>query len=1489
MAVPVRKLTVDLAQIVGEALPVAMVRVTLTRADVTADGQVVLPGSIEIPCDVDGHGEADIFPNELGTLQTQYDCEIFSQGARVFPETGHALFFMPDADSALHAVLFSVPPYVFASQADVDFILQQAQDWATKFNTTTSDTAPVVAVPIPLYSAKYNAMLSSDFAQWIDGDVPTMPGQRSARSWAQADLRGTTYLGSARDWAQGFGLIDGTTYKSSRSYAIDAKGSADAVAGSAAVASGAAGAAQGSASAAQASAVVASGSAAAANTSAQNASGAATAASTSATTATTKATAAAGSATAAAGSATGAAGSATSAGTHDAAAGASAVVASDKATVATTAATNAGASATAAKASEVAAAGSATVATTQAGNASTSAGTATTKATAAAGSATAASGSATAASGSAGAAAGSATLAGTHATESSLSANAAAGSAAAALGSAANADLSAQEAADSAAAASDVQAHLYEYAHIAGETFGGQIAASRVQAYAPLSSAWGVSAGTETGGFNVKQGTDVASTWLLSGTTGGVFRAGLQSLNNAATVRLYAGPAYLELNAAGNVSAVSFTGALLGLADAAKTAQVFDNADNALRYPVFTTAGAGGSLQLWNSAKMAFNPSTGALAVTSLVTTGPATVNGQLTVGGDLVVNGTTFTTNSQTVTIDDPVLTLGGDTPPTLADGKDRGIEFRWHDGTLAKDGFFGFNHLTRRFTYIPDAVNAGDAFTGTKGTLDANLVGDVTGNVTGNLTGNVTGNVTGAVNGPVTGNVTGDLTGNVTGNVSGTAGQANTITVASDDVTNVAYRVLFGVTAGSVVTPKNSSKMAFNPSTGALAIAALTIGVGSSGFGATVLDTLNAATAGVNRWFWSPTGHYVPAADATYDVGSVANRVRTLYATVVQIGDGTSSFKTIGTDVLTLYTAGVAKWQWKAAGDQLPLADNTYNIGAAATRVKTTYTVSINIGTGTSGFSAATLDNLVAFTAGVDRWRWTNAGAFMPLTDNAYDIGAGIVRVRNIYAATHTIGAGTSSLSTVATDVVSLATAGAARWQWTAAGVYQPSVDLTYDLGSAAQRIQDAYVGRTLYVGSATGQAFVAFASGFGVYNAYTDNLNNERYAGRWSANDLLLGTEALGTGVARRMVFQTGSVARWNLGADGHLVPAADVTYDLGSATAYARTMYANSLNIKLGGTILLSGATGIINWSNVSYGIKYAGGSILFAGLAPDGMVIFGYAGGILGTTGAGEKWAVQWSNVGGSLGVGSVPILSWATGAVTLSGASLRVNNPTVTNDATNYERLSLVYNSGYFDIATEGGGTGVARYLRLKSGGTGGAIVLNQAGVDKWSMDGNGCWIPLIANSLDIGQLNLPVRTVYANNYKFLASPVLSSDPNTLDDYKEGVWTPGDASPAGLGNFTQLAPCGFVKIGRLVHVNLHIAFPATTNTAQAAIGNLPYPCGPSRAAFSVGYNSSATDVLPLIQPSGTAIVLHTKAPSGIATNSNMNSAQIAISGSYMTA
>jgi hypothetical protein len=170
-------------------------------------------------------------------------------------------------------------------------------------------------------------------------------------------------------------------------------------------------------------------------------------------------------------------------------------------------------------------------------------------------------------------------------------------------------------------------------------------------------------------------------------------------------------------------------------------------------------------------------------------------VAGSLTVGENLIVTGSVVTINSTVVTIDDPIFTLGGDTAPSVDDNKDRGIEFRYHDGSSAKVGFFGYDDSTGKFAFLTDATNTSEVFTGTKATVDANiewsdvlnkpdpvitLNGDVSGS--GTLTDLGSASITVTVEKDFNLVFTGDVTGS--GTVSNLGSASISLTVAADSV---------------------------------------------------------------------------------------------------------------------------------------------------------------------------------------------------------------------------------------------------------------------------------------------------------------------------------------------------------------------------------------------------------------------------------------------------------------------------------------------------------------------------------------------------------------------------------------------------------------------------------------------------------------------------------------------------------------------------------
>ena len=175
------------------------------------------------------------------------------------------------------------------------------------------------------------------------------------------------------------------------------------------------------------------------------------------------------------------------------------------------------------------------------------------------------------------------------------------------------------------------------------------------------------------------------------------------------------------------------------------------------------------------------------------------TTTGNITVGGNLTVTGTTTTTNTTSQTVSDPIFTIGGSSPPSSDDNKDRGVQFRWHDGSNAKVGFFGRDDSTGFFTFIPDATNSSEVFSGTQGDFQAT-------NFRGALVGNAS-TATALATARNIGGTSFDGTGDIV---------PATITVA--DTTDTSCSVALFESATGNLAPKTDGGLSYNASTGTL-----------------------------------------------------------------------------------------------------------------------------------------------------------------------------------------------------------------------------------------------------------------------------------------------------------------------------------------------------------------------------------------------------------------------------------------------------------------------------------------------------------------------------------------------------------------------------------------------------------------------------------------------------------------------------------------------
>lgn len=121
--------------------------------------------------------------------------------------------------------------------------------------------------------------------------------------------------------------------------------------------------------------------------------------------------------------------------------------------------------------------------------------------------------------------------------------------------------------------------------------------------------------------------------------------------------------------------------------------------------------GAGGTYtvdQIISSTSVSFVATGGTTPVAGTVTDVTETnEQGLVIIKGNLQVDGVTTTVNSTTVTIDDPIFTLGGEGTPSVSDPYDRGIEFKWIDDAAQPSlGFFGWDRSAQEFVFIDHAA---------------------------------------------------------------------------------------------------------------------------------------------------------------------------------------------------------------------------------------------------------------------------------------------------------------------------------------------------------------------------------------------------------------------------------------------------------------------------------------------------------------------------------------------------------------------------------------------------------------------------------------------------------------------------------------------------------------------------------------------------------------------------------------------------------------
>lgn len=111
---------------------------------------------------------------------------------------------------------------------------------------------------------------------------------------------------------------------------------------------------------------------------------------------------------------------------------------------------------------------------------------------------------------------------------------------------------------------------------------------------------------------------------------------------------------------------------------------------------------------------------------------------------------------------------------------------------------------------------------------------------------------------------------------------------------------------------------------------------------------------------------------------------------------------------------------------------------------------------------------------------------------------------------------------------------------------------------------------------------------------------------------------------------------------------------------------------------------------------------------------------------------------------------------------------------------------------------------------------------LSAGGLPNGSIDADS-----LASTLDLSSKTMTFGNVTASGITFPASVSASGNPNTLDDYEEGTWTPSVG-----GNATHNVQEGqYVKVGQLVYIFFDLEINTLGTGSTNTISGVPFTAG----------------------------------------------------------
>jgi hypothetical protein len=247
-------------------------------------------------------------------------------------------------------------------------------------------------------------------------------------------------------------------------------------------------------------------------------------------------------------------------------------------------------------------------------------------------------------------------------------------------------------------------------------------------------------------------------------------------------------------------------------------------------------------------------------------------------------------------------------------------------------------------------------------------------------------------------------------------------------------------------------------------------------------------------------------------------------------------------------------------------------------------------------------------------------------------------------------------------------------------------------------------------------------------------------------------------------------------------------------------------------------------------------------------------------GLANTYGAISFWTTQTPNsLVERYRISSVGVHTWqnvggvASTAMTLNSTGLGVGVVPATNSA-----LTIYKQNSSSILKVTNGPSANNCGITLES--TGGNVVLNN-GNGPFEISVGGSLRATVDTAGNVGVGVTPSASGGCLQLKsgitFPVTQVASSDANTLDDYEEGTFTPTIVGTSTAGTATYSVQTGlYTKVGRVVTIQIYIAWSGGTGTGNLSMYGLPFTAGgtnygvlsayPLNIALTAGYYLGAS-------------------------------------------